>query len=226
MQPLVSQGQLRHTSQGMGIPVLPYPEPAEPGGHSSPSTFGLDTRWYEPQPRPRPSPRQARRAEPSLHQVVLQPSRLSPLTQSPLSSRTGSPELAARARPRPGLLQQAEMSEITLQPPAAVSFSRKSTPSTGSPSQSSRSGSPSYRPTMGFTTLATGYPSPPPGPVGPAESLDVFGQTPSPRRMGEELLRPEAPPPPVPPSGKLQTDRQTDRQAPAISLPERAHSKL
>lgn len=202
MQPLVSQGQLRHTSQGMGIPVLPYPEPTEPGGHGGPSTFGLDTRWYEPQPRPRPSPRQARRAEPSLHQVVLQPSRLSPLTQSPLSSRTGSPELAARARPRPGLLQQAEMSEITLQPPAAVSFSRKSTPSTGSPSQSSRSGSPSYRPTMGFTTLATGYPSPPPGPAPPApgDNLDVFGQTPSPRRMGEEPLRPD-PPTTLPSSG-------------------------
>ncbi|XP_041512913.1 protein turtle homolog B isoform X2 [Microtus oregoni] len=204
MQPLVSQGQLRHTSQGMGIPVLPYPEPTEPGGHGGPSTFGLDTRWYEPQPRPRPSPRQARRAEPSLHQVVLQPSRLSPLTQSPLSSRTGSPELAARARPRPGLLQQAEMSEITLQPPAAVSFSRKSTPSTGSPSQSSRSGSPSYRPTMGFTTLATGYPSPPPGPAPPApgDNLDVFGQTPSPRRMGEEPLRPD-PPTTLPSSGIL-----------------------
>ncbi|KAK1328455.1 hypothetical protein QTO34_012028 [Cnephaeus nilssonii] len=195
----------------MGIPVLPYPEPAEPGGHGGPSTFGLDTRWYQPQPRPRPSPRQARRAEPSLHQVVLQPSRLSPLTQSPLSSRTGSPELAARARPRPGLLQQAEMSEITLQPPAAVSFSCKSTPSTGSPSQSSRSGSPSYRPAVGFTTLATGYPSPPLGPAGPADNLDVFGQTPSPRRMGEELLRPEPPPPQLPTSGKLQTDRQTDK---------------
>ncbi|XP_051690467.1 protein turtle homolog B isoform X1 [Oryctolagus cuniculus] len=204
MPPLASQGQLRHTSQGMGIPVLPYPEPAEPGGHGGPSTFGLDTRWYEPQPRPRPSPRQARRAEPSLHQVVLQPSRLSPLTQSPLSSRTGSPELAARARPRPGLLQQAEMSEITLQPPAAVSFSRKSTPSTGSPSQSSRSGSPSYRPAMGFTTLATGYPSPPPGPApaAPGDNLDVFGQTASPRRMGEELLRPE-PPTTLPTSGTL-----------------------
>ncbi|MXQ88858.1 hypothetical protein E5288_WYG012198 [Bos mutus] len=149
VQPLVSQGQLRHTSQGMGIPVLPYPEPAEPGAHGGPSALGLDTRW---------------RTEPSLH-------------------------------------QQAEMSEITLQPPAAVSFSRKSTPSTGSPSQSSRSGSPSFRPTVGFTTLATAYPSPPPGPTGPADSLDVFGQTPSPRRLGEELLRPEPPAPPLPSSG-------------------------
>ncbi|XP_017593845.1 PREDICTED: protein turtle homolog B [Corvus brachyrhynchos] len=119
MQPMGCQGQLRHTSQGMGIPVLPYHEPSEPVGPSGTSTFSLDTRWYEPQPRPRPSPRQVRRAEPSLHQVVLQPSRLSPLTQSPLSSRNSSPELTARARPRPGLIQQAEVSEITLQPPAA-----------------------------------------------------------------------------------------------------------
>ncbi|XP_035753390.1 protein turtle homolog B [Egretta garzetta] len=161
MQPMGCQGQLRHTSQGMGIPVLPYHEPSEPVGPSGTSTFSLDTRWYEPQPRPRPSPRQVRRAEPSLHQVVLQPSRLSPLTQSPLSSRNSSPELTARARPRPGIIQQAEVSEITLQPPAAVSFSRKSTPSTGSPAPSSRGGSPSYRPTATFASLATGYTRPP-----------------------------------------------------------------
>nr|XP_058926608.1 protein turtle homolog B isoform X2 [Kogia breviceps] len=220
VQPLVSQGQLRHTSQGMGIPVLPYPEPAEPGAHGGPSALGLDTPWYEPQPRPRPSPRQARRAEPSLHQVVLQPSRLSPLTQSPLGSRTSSPELAARARPRPSLLQPAEASETTLQPPAAVSFSHKPTPSTGSPSQSSRSDSPGYRPTVGFTTLATGYPSPPPGPAGPADRLGVFGQTPSPRRVGEELLRPEPPPPPLPTAGELQTDRQTDKPLRSAGLGE------
>ncbi|XP_030394352.1 protein turtle homolog B isoform X3 [Gopherus evgoodei] len=190
MQPMASQGQLRHTSQGMGIPVLPYHEPSESVSHSGTSTFGLDTRWYEPQPRPRPSPRQVRRAEPSLHQVVLQPSRLSPLTQSPLSSRNSSPELTARARPRPGLIQQAEISEITLQPPAAVSFSRKSTPSTGSPAQSSRGESPSYRPAMAFTSLATGYPSSQ-CPSLPGDSMDVFGQIPSPRRAGEEILRPE-----------------------------------
>ncbi|XP_050777492.1 protein turtle homolog B isoform X4 [Gopherus flavomarginatus] len=190
MQPMASQGQLRHTSQGMGIPVLPYHEPSESVSHSGTSTFGLDTRWYEPQPRPRPSPRQVRRAEPSLHQVVLQPSRLSPLTQSPLSSRNSSPELTARARPRPGLIQQAEISEITLQPPAAVSFSRKSTPSIGSPAQSSRGESPSYRPAMAFTSLATGYPSSQ-CPSLPGDSMDVFGQIPSPRRAGEEILRPE-----------------------------------
>nr|XP_056716723.1 protein turtle homolog B [Euleptes europaea] len=199
MQPMVSQGQLRHTSQGMGIPVLPYHGPSEPVSHSGTSTFGLDTRWYDPQPRPRPSPRQARRAEPSLHQVVLQPSRLSPLTQSPLSSRNSSPELTARARPRPGLIQQAEISEITLQPPAAVSFSRKSTPSTGSPAPSSRGGSPSFRPAMAFTSLATGYP-PTQCPSLPVEPMDVFGPIPSPRRAGEEILRPE--PTPTTSSGK------------------------
>uniref|UniRef100_A0A8B9U1S9 Protein turtle homolog B n=1 Tax=Anas zonorhyncha TaxID=75864 RepID=A0A8B9U1S9_9AVES len=190
MQPMGCQGQLRHTSQGMGIPVLPYHEPSEPVGHSGTSTFSLDTRWYEPQPRPRPSPRQVRRAEPSLHQVVLQPSRLSPLTQSPLSSRNSSPELTARARPRPGLIQQAEVSEITLQPPAAVSFSRKSTPSTGSPAPSSRGESPSYRPTTAFTPLATGY-SGSQGSSLPADTMDVFGDIPSPRRASEEILRPE-----------------------------------
>ncbi|NXY78473.1 TUTLB protein, partial [Glareola pratincola] len=193
MQPMGCQGQLRHTSQGMGIPVLPYHEPSEPVGPSGTSTFSLDTRWYEPQPRPRPSPRQVRRAEPSLHQVVLQPSRLSPLTQSPLSSRNSSPELTARARPRPGLIQQAEVSEITLQPPAAVSFSRKSTPSTGSPAPSSRGGSPSYRPTAAaaaFASLATGY-SGSQGSSLPADTVDVFGDIPSPRRAGEEILQPE-----------------------------------
>uniref|UniRef100_U3ISB9 Immunoglobulin superfamily member 9B n=1 Tax=Anas platyrhynchos platyrhynchos TaxID=8840 RepID=U3ISB9_ANAPP len=190
MQPMGCQGQLRHTSQGMGIPVLPYHEPSEPVGHSGTSTFSLDTRWYEPQPRPRPSPRQTRRAEPSLHQVVLQPSRLSPLTQSPLSSRNSSPELTARARPRPGLIQQAEVSEITLQPPAAVSFSRKSTPSTGSPAPSSRGESPSYRPATAFTPLATGY-SGSQGSSLPADTMDVFGDIPSPRRASEEILRPE-----------------------------------
>ncbi|XP_028931247.1 protein turtle homolog B [Ornithorhynchus anatinus] len=197
-------GQLRHTSQGMGIPVLPYSERAEPGGHGGAGgALGLDTRWFEP--RPRPSPRPARRAEPSFHQVVLQPARLSPLTQSPLGSRGGSPELAVRARPRPGLLQQHDGAEIALQPPAAGSFSRKSSPSTGSPAPSSRGGSPGYRPTMAFTTLATGYPSPPPGPPGapgpsgPADRLDVFGPAPAaPRRMAEELFRPD--PPPTPPS--------------------------
>ncbi|KAJ8391215.1 hypothetical protein AAFF_G00094820 [Aldrovandia affinis] len=98
MQEAQSLGQLRHTSQGLGVPVLPYPDPA--AHRVSPSAFGgLDTRWYEPQARL--SPRAARRLDPSLHQVVLQPSRLSPLAQSPPSSTDGSPEIVVRPRPRP-----------------------------------------------------------------------------------------------------------------------------
>ncbi|KAG9482125.1 hypothetical protein GDO78_011038 [Eleutherodactylus coqui] len=136
---LAVQGQLRHTSQGMGIPVLPYPDIPEPG------PFGMDARWFESRTRPQMSPRQHRRLEPGLHQVVLQPSRLSPLTQSPLSSRHGSPELSARARPRPGLLPPPlDCSGIALQPP---SFLHKSPPSSGSPAKSSHD-SPSYRPVL------------------------------------------------------------------------------
>ncbi|OPJ68156.1 turtle-like protein B isoform C [Patagioenas fasciata monilis] len=146
MQPMGCQGQLRHTSQGMGIPVLPYHEPSEPVGPSGTSTFSLDTRC--------------------------------------------SPELTARARPRPGLIQQTEVSEITLQPPAAVSFSRKSTPSTGSPAPSSRGDSPSYRPATAFTPVATGY-SGSQGSSLPVDTMDVFGDIPSPRRAGEEILQPE-----------------------------------
>ncbi|OPJ68158.1 turtle-like protein B isoform E [Patagioenas fasciata monilis] len=101
-----------------------------------------------------------------------------------------SPELTARARPRPGLIQQTEVSEITLQPPAAVSFSRKSTPSTGSPAPSSRGDSPSYRPATAFTPVATGY-SGSQGSSLPVDTMDVFGDIPSPRRAGEEILQPE-----------------------------------
>ncbi|XP_015193152.2 protein turtle homolog B isoform X1 [Lepisosteus oculatus] len=202
MQEAQSHGQLRHTSHGMGVPVLPYPDPAAHMG--GPSTFGsLDSRWYEP--RPRLSPRLAHRVDPSLHQVVLQPSRLSPLTQSPLSSQEGSPELAVRPRPRPGLIQPSilpEMSEITLQPPAAVSFSRRSSP-TSSPAQvpgNGRWGSPSYRPQLAFATTATSYPSQSPSP--PMESSDVFGQIPSQRRTDEEILPSEPSPPQLSTSGK------------------------
>ncbi|XP_018083170.1 protein turtle homolog B isoform X3 [Xenopus laevis] len=136
---LAVQGQLQHTSQGMGIPVLPYPDIPEQG------PLGMDVRWFESRPHPQMSPRQHRRLDPSLHQVVLQPSRLSPLTQSPLSSRHGSPELSVRARPRPGLLPpQSDCSGIALQPPG---FLHKSPPSSGSPAKSSHGESPSYRST-------------------------------------------------------------------------------
>ncbi|XP_069080556.1 protein turtle homolog B [Pleurodeles waltl] len=187
---LASQGQLRHTSQGMAIPVLPYQEPSEALLSSGTSSFSLDTRWYEPQPRPWPSPRQVRRTEASLHQVVLQPSRLSPLTQSPLSSRNSSPETSARARPRPGFIQPSEMSEIALQPPGAVSFSRKSSGSTGSPALSSRGASPSYRPPVTCSTTTTGISSQCPSP--PIASQDLMGQVAFQRRMGDDILIPES----------------------------------
>ncbi|XP_058866115.1 protein turtle homolog B isoform X2 [Acipenser ruthenus] len=202
MQQAQSQGQLRHTSNGMGVPVLPYPDPAaHMWGPGSTSTFGgLDTRWYEP--RPQLSPRQGRRVDPSLHQVVLQPSRLSPLTQSPISSHEGSPELVVRPRPRPGLIQPSippEMSEITLQPPSGARFPRTSSP-TSSPAQGSRRPSPSYRPQIAFATTATSYPSQSPSP--PMESSDIFGQMLSQRRTEEEILPSEPSPPQLSSSGK------------------------
>ncbi|XP_035289213.1 protein turtle homolog B isoform X4 [Anguilla anguilla] len=201
MQGAQSLGQLRHTSHGMGVPVLPYPDPAAYIG--SPSTLGsLDTRWYDPGPRL--SPRAPRRMEPSMHQVVLQPSRLSPLTQSPLSSHEGSPEIVVRPRPRPGIVQPSippELSEITLQPPAAASFSRRSSPSSSpAQGQGSRRASPSYRSHMAFATTATSYPSQSPSP--PMESSDVFGQMPSQRRTDEEMLPSEPSPPQLSASGK------------------------
>ncbi|KAJ8398965.1 hypothetical protein AAFF_G00416320 [Aldrovandia affinis] len=201
MQGAQSLGQLRHTSHGMGVPVLPYPDPAAYIG--GPSTLGsLDTHWYDPGPRL--SPRAARRMEPSMHQVVLQPSRLSPLTQSPLSSHEGSPEIVVRPRPRPSIIQPSippEMSEITLQPPAAASFSRRSSPSSSpAQGQGSRRASPSYRSHMTFATTATSYPSQSPSP--PMESSDVFGQMPSQRRTDEEMLPSEPSPPQLSASGK------------------------
>ncbi|XP_043532698.1 protein turtle homolog B isoform X1 [Chiloscyllium plagiosum] len=208
-----SHGQLKHTSHGISAPTLPYTESAKQAGPSGTSTFSLDTRWYEPRPRPRPSPRQGRRTEASLHQVVLQPSRLSPLTQSPMSSHHASPEISSRPRPRPSLQPSRgifpagismEMSEITLQPPAVVSLSRRSSPSS-SPAQSStagqgsRRGSPSYRPHMALTPSTgsyTGSPSP------AAERSEFYSQIPSQRRRGEEIPPFEHPPSHLSTSGR------------------------
>uniref|UniRef100_A0AAY5JX01 Immunoglobulin superfamily, member 9Bb n=1 Tax=Esox lucius TaxID=8010 RepID=A0AAY5JX01_ESOLU len=198
MQEAPNLGQLRHTSHSMGVPILPYTEPAAHIG--GPSTFSsLDTRWFEPTPRL--SPRQVRRMEPSL--MVLQPSRLSPLTQSPLSSQEGSPEIVVRPRPRPSVVQPSippEMSEITLLPPSSASFSRRSSPSS-SPAhgQVSRRASPSYRSHMAFASSATSYPSQSPSP--PMESSNMFGQMPSPRRTEEEVLPAEPSPPQLSASG-------------------------
>lgn len=193
-------GQLRHTSHGMGVPVLPYTDPM---AHIVPSTFSsLDTRWFETTPRF--SPRQARRMDFGRHQVVLQPSRLSPLTQSPLSSHEGSPEIVVRPRPRPGIAQPPippEMSEITLLPPSTASFSRRSSPSS-SPAQGegSRRASPSYRSHMAFSTTATSYPASQ-SPSPPMESSNIFGQMPSQRRTEEEILPSEPSPPQLSASG-------------------------
>uniref|UniRef100_A0A8C7CL77 Immunoglobulin superfamily member 9B n=1 Tax=Oncorhynchus kisutch TaxID=8019 RepID=A0A8C7CL77_ONCKI len=198
MQEAQSLGQLRHTSHGMGVPVLPYLDPAAHMG--GPSTFSsLDTRWFEPTPRL--SPRQVRRMEPSI--MVLQPSRLSPLTQNPLSSHEGSPEIVVRPRPRPSIVQPSippEMSEITLLPPSSASFSWRSSPSS-SPAhgQGSRRASPSYRSHMAFATSATSYPSQSPSP--PVESSNMFGQMPSQRRTEEEVLPCEPSPPQLSASG-------------------------
>ena len=122
--------------------------------------------WYEVTPRL--SPPQPRRLDPGwcVHPMVLQPSRLSPLTQSPLSSMQGSP-VRPRPRPRPGHTPpslQSEASEITLLPPSTASFSRKS-----SPSPSAASASPGRRSQRGFSprhhcALTTGPEASPPQP--------------------------------------------------------------
>ncbi|XP_053702535.1 protein turtle homolog B-like isoform X7 [Synchiropus splendidus] len=195
-------GQLRHTSHTMGVPVLPYSSPL---AHIVPSTFSsLDTRWFETAPRF--SPRQARRMDSGVHQVVLQPSRLSPLTQSPLSSHQGSPEIVVRPRPRPSIIQPSippEMSEITLLPPSTASFSRRSSPSS-SPAQGhgSKRASPNYRTHMTYATTAASYPvSQSPSP--PMESSNLFGQIRSQRRTEEEILPSEHSPSQLSTSGYL-----------------------
>uniref|UniRef100_A0A3Q1DF57 Immunoglobulin superfamily, member 9Bb n=1 Tax=Amphiprion ocellaris TaxID=80972 RepID=A0A3Q1DF57_AMPOC len=193
-------GQLRHTSHGMGVPLLPYTDPM---AHIVPSTFSsLDTRWFETTPRF--SPRQARRMDSGLQQVVLQPSRLSPLTQSPLSSHEGSPEIVVRPRPRPSIVHPSippEMSEITLLPPSTASFSRRSSPSSSpAQGQGSRRASPSYRSHMAFATSATSYPASQ-SPSPPMESSNIFGQMPSQRRTEEEILPSEPSPPQLSASG-------------------------
>ncbi|XP_041947435.1 protein turtle homolog B [Alosa sapidissima] len=197
-------GALRHTAQGLGVPVLPFlPEPEPPLGPFG----GLDMQWYEVTSQL--SPPQPRRLDPGwcVHPMVLQPSRLSPLTQSPLSSLQGSP-IRPRPRPRPGHTPpslQSEASEITLLPPSTASFSRKSSPSpsasaSASPGRRSQRGSPRHR-------ALTGPEKSPPSPrdarseatgqrrVGdpPGWVLDASRT----RRRAEELyirgLQPEAP---------------------------------
>ncbi|CDQ73777.1 unnamed protein product [Oncorhynchus mykiss] len=183
MQQAQSLGQLRHTSHGVGVPVLPYPDPAAREGSPSTARSSSPQSWL--------SPRSGRRTDPSLPPLVLQPSRLSPLSQSPLSTQPGSPDILVRPPPRPSILRTShslEMPEITLHPQATVSFSRRSSLAT-SPTQGqqgSRRPSPSYRAHMSYASTAASYPSQSPSP--PLEGRDVFGQWPSQRRTEEEML--------------------------------------
>ncbi|XP_042566265.1 protein turtle homolog B [Clupea harengus] len=162
MQQAAGLGTLRHTANGMGIPVLPYMGMR----FGSPSTLRSDSPdTWRPESEPWLSPRAARRADLG-QQVVLQPSRLSPLTQSPPSSHAGSPDILVRPPPpRPSILRPShsqEMPETSRHPPLArVSFSQGSSP-TSSPTQGSsyaRRPSPSYHAHLAFATAAASYPS-------------------------------------------------------------------
>ncbi|XP_046892001.1 protein turtle homolog B-like [Hypomesus transpacificus] len=182
MQQAQSLGQLRHTTHGMGVPVLPYPDPAVRAGSPSTAPSSSPQSWL--------SPRARRRADPGLPPLVLQPSRLSPLSQSPLSTQPGSPDILVRPPPHPSILRTSrslEMPEIALHPSATASFSRRSSlaisPTHG---QGSRRPSPSYHPHMSYASTAASYPSQSPSP--PLEGRDVFGQRPSQRRTEEEML--------------------------------------
>ncbi|KAJ0063719.1 hypothetical protein NL108_006656 [Boleophthalmus pectinirostris] len=181
MQQAQSVGQLRHTAHGVGVPVLPYPDPAARAGSPSTAPSSSPQSWL--------SPRAGRRADPSLPPLVLQPSRLSPLSQSPLSTQPGSPDILVRPPPRPTILRTSrslEMPEITLQPSATVSFTRRSS-LTASPTQGqARQPSPSFHAHMSYASTAASYPSQSPSP--PPEGRDVFGQRPSQRRTEEEML--------------------------------------
>uniref|UniRef100_A0A3Q2XB52 Immunoglobulin superfamily, member 9Ba n=1 Tax=Hippocampus comes TaxID=109280 RepID=A0A3Q2XB52_HIPCM len=181
MQQAQSLGQLRHTAHGVGVPVLPYPDPAARAGSPSTAPSSSPQSWL--------SPRAGRRADPSLPPLVLQPSRLSPLSQSPLSTQPGSPDILVRPPPRTGILRTSrslEMPELTLQPSAT--FSRRSSLSASpTPSQSGKQASPGYHAAhMSYASTAASYPSQSPSP--PPEGRDVFGQRPSQRRTEEEML--------------------------------------
>ncbi|XP_057694586.1 protein turtle homolog B isoform X6 [Corythoichthys intestinalis] len=181
MQQAQSLGQLRHTAHGVGVPVLPYPDPAARAGSPSTAPSSSPQSWL--------SPRAGRRADPSLPPLVLQPSRLSPLSQSPLSTQPGSPDILVRPPPRPGILRTSrslEMPELTLQPSAT--FSRRSSlTASPTPSQGDKQASSSYQAAhMSYASTAASYPSQSPSP--PPEGRDVFGQRPSQRRTEEEML--------------------------------------
>ncbi|MEQ2186292.1 hypothetical protein GOODEAATRI_027102, partial [Goodea atripinnis] len=141
-------GQLRPSGHSMGVPGLSYTDPM---AHIVPSTFSnLDTRWFETTPRF--SPRQTRRMD-GLHQVVLQPSRLSPLTQSPLSSQEGSPEIVGSRRASPSY--RSHMAFAT----TATSYPASQSPSPPMPSSSIFGQMPAHRRTE--EEILPSEPSPP-----------------------------------------------------------------
>uniref|UniRef100_A0A8C1T191 Immunoglobulin superfamily, member 9Ba n=1 Tax=Cyprinus carpio TaxID=7962 RepID=A0A8C1T191_CYPCA len=197
MQQSQTLGQLRHTAHGMGVPVLPYLGATARMG--SPSTLHSESSdGWRSEAQPWLSPRAARRMDLGLQQVVLQPSRLSPLTQTPPSSHTGSPDILVRPPPRPSILRSSRSQEMpeSARHPASVSFSRRSLSSSPATSptqgQSGQRPSLSYHAHMAFATSAASYPSQSPSP--PAESSDAFGQMPSQRRTDEEMLPSEPSP--------------------------------
>ncbi|CAM4552343.1 unnamed protein product [Leuciscus chuanchicus] len=197
MQQAQTLGQLRHTAHGMGVPVLPYLGATARMG--SPSTLHSESSdGWRSEAQPWLSPRAARRMDLGLQQVVLQPSRLSPLTQTPPSSHAGSPDILVRPPPRPSILRSSRSQEMpeSARHPASVSFSRRSlssSPATSpTQSQSGQRPSLSYRAHMAFATAAASYPSQSPSP--PTESSDAFGQMPSQRRTDEEMLPSEPSP--------------------------------
>uniref|UniRef100_A0A8C2FSQ3 Immunoglobulin superfamily, member 9Ba n=1 Tax=Cyprinus carpio TaxID=7962 RepID=A0A8C2FSQ3_CYPCA len=197
MQQAQTLGQLRHTAHGMGVPVLPYSGATARMG--SPSTLHSESSdGWRSEAQPWLSPRAARRMDLGLQQVVLQPSRLSPLTQTPPSSHAGSPDILVRPPPRPSILRSSRSQEMpeSARHPASVSFSRRSLSSSPATSptqgQSGQRPSLSYRAHMAFATAAASYPSQSPSP--PVESSDAFGQMPSQRRTDEEMLPSEPSP--------------------------------
>ncbi|XP_052472950.1 protein turtle homolog B-like isoform X1 [Carassius gibelio] len=197
MQQSQTLGQLRHTAHGMGVPVLPYLGATARMG--SPSTLHSESSdGWRSEAQPWLSPRAARRMDLGLQQVVLQPSRLSPLTQTPPSSHAGSPDILVRPPPRPSILRSSRSQEMpeSARHPASVSFSRRSLSSSPATSptqgQSGQRPSLSYHAHMAFATAAASYPSQSPSP--PAESSDAFGQMPSQRRTDEEMLPSEPSP--------------------------------
>uniref|UniRef100_A0A671NR07 Protein turtle homolog B-like n=1 Tax=Sinocyclocheilus anshuiensis TaxID=1608454 RepID=A0A671NR07_9TELE len=197
MQQAQTLGQLRHTAHGMGVPVLPYLGATARMG--SPSTLHSESSdGWRSEAQPWLSPRAARRMDLGLQQVVLQPSRLSPLTQTPPSSHAGSPHILVRPPPRPSILRSSRSQEMpeSARHPASVSFSRRSLSSSPATSptqgQSGQRPSLSYHAHMAFATAAASYPSQSPSP--PAESSDAFGQMPSQRRTDEEMLPSEPSP--------------------------------